>query len=121
VSTARQLRFSYDDYLRSLERSDLKLEYCAGVIYAMAGGTPTHAELAAAVISLLRPALRGRCSVYTPDARIRVEASDFAAFPDVTVVCGERTLGPGDRVVLAQPEVAFSVDELYSGITLEPR
>lgn len=28
----------YSDYLRSLEMSELKLEYCDGVIYAMAGG-----------------------------------------------------------------------------------
>ena len=50
MTTARQLRYSYEDYLRSLEKSELKLEYCAGVIYAMAGGTPTHAELGAAAI-----------------------------------------------------------------------
>lgn len=136
VSTACQLRFSYEDYLRSLEQSELKLEYCAGVIYAMVGGTPSHAELAAAIISLLSPALRGRCSVYTSDARVRVEASDFSAFPDVTVVCGERLvspidvnaiinpkrqLGSGQRVTLAQPEVTLAGDELNAGITLEPR
>ena len=51
MSTARQLRYSYEDYLRSLVQSQLKLEYCAGVIYAMAGGTPTHAQLGAAAIA----------------------------------------------------------------------
>lgn len=127
--------------------------------------------------------------MYTSDARVRAEASDFSAFPDVTVVCGEcmvspidgkaiinpsvlievtsrstedddrgekashsqqlpslqavlfishreprvtvvergpggwteRQLGSGERVTLAQPEVTFPVDELYAGITLEPR
>lgn len=41
MNPAPKLRYSYEDYLRSLERSELKLEYCAGVIYAMAGGTPS--------------------------------------------------------------------------------
>jgi len=130
VGTARQLRFSYGDYLRSLERSELKLEYCAGVIYAMARGTPSHAELAAAIISLLRPALKGRCTVYTSDAKVRVESSDFSASSDVSIVCGERLLSPIDGnalinpsvlIEVSQPEVSFAVDELYAGVALEPR
>lgn len=189
MSTARQLRYSYEDYLRSLERSELKLEFCAGVIYAMAGGTPTHAELGATAIALLRQALLGRGTVYSSDAKVRVETTDFSAFPDASVVCGERRVspidgnalinpsllvevtsrstedydrgeklshyqrlpsvsavlfishreprvtvveradrgwterefGPGDRVTLSQPAMSLLVDELYAGVTLEPR
>ena len=32
MSTARRLHYSYEDYLRSLEMSDVKLEFCDGVI-----------------------------------------------------------------------------------------
>lgn len=109
MNVARQLRYSYDDYLRSLEHSELKLEYCAGVIYAMAGGTPTHAELAAAAISLIRPLLLGQCTVYSSDARVRVETSDFSAFPDVTIVCGERRLSPVDANAIINPSVLIEV------------
>lgn len=49
MSTANRLHYDYDEYLRSLEMSELKLEYCDGVIYAIAGGTRAHAELSAAV------------------------------------------------------------------------
>ena len=52
VTTARRLHHSYEDYLAALEMSEVKLEYCDGEIYAMAGGTPAHAELAAAAIRL---------------------------------------------------------------------
>ena len=109
MTTARRVRYSYEDYLRSLEKSELKLEYCAGVIYATAGGTPTHAELAASVISLLRPALRGRCTVYTSDAKVRVETADFSAFPDVSVVCGERQVSSIDSNALINPSVLVEV------------
>ncbi|MBM4363655.1 MAG: Uma2 family endonuclease, partial [Deltaproteobacteria bacterium] len=53
MSTARRLHHSYEDYLRALEVSGVKLEYCEGEIYAMAGGTPAHADLAAAAMRLL--------------------------------------------------------------------
>lgn len=109
MNTARQLRYSYEDYLRALERSELKLEYSAGLIYAMAGGTPTHAELSAAAITVLRLALRGRCSVMTSDAKVRVETSDFAAFPDAIVVCGERQLSRVDGNAVTNPSLLVEV------------
>lgn len=36
MSTARRLHYSYEEYLHTLSMSDVKLEYCEGVIYAMA-------------------------------------------------------------------------------------
>jgi len=39
VTSARRLHFSYEDYLQALRVSELKLEYCDGVIYAIEGGT----------------------------------------------------------------------------------
>ena len=109
MSTARQLRYSYEDYLRSLEQSQLKLEYCAGVIYAMAGGTPTHAQLGAAAIAQFSAALAGRCTVYSSDAKVHVEASDFSAFPDVSIVCGERRVSPIDTNALINPSILIEV------------
>ena len=65
MSTAKRLHYSYDEFQRLLGRSDIKLEYCDGVIYAMAGGTLAHSQLAGAAIATLRQALRTRCSVFT--------------------------------------------------------
>jgi hypothetical protein len=63
VTTARRLHHSYADYLAALEVSGVKLEYCEGEIYAVAGGTPERADLAAAMIRLLGNALLGNCRV----------------------------------------------------------
>jgi Uma2 family endonuclease len=109
MSTAKRLHYSYAEYLRALEDGQLKLEYCDGVIYAMAGGTPAHAELAAAVIALIRPQLLGECSVYTSDLKIRVEASDLSTFPDVSVVCGPREVSPIDANAITNPAVVVEV------------
>jgi Uma2 family endonuclease len=76
--------------LAALEVSGVKLECCDGEIYAIAGGTPAQADLAAAMVRGLANALLGRCRVSTSDIKVRVEATDLSTFPDVTVVCGER-------------------------------
>ncbi len=109
MSTERQLRFSYEDYLRALDDSALKLEYCAGVIYAMAGGTLIHAELTASTISVLRARLPATCSVLSSDAKIRVETSDFAGFPDASVVCGEKQTARIDSHALTNPTLVVEV------------
>lgn len=109
VSTARRLHYSYDDYLRALEVSALKLEYCDGAIYAMAGGSATHAELAARIIRLLGNALGGHCRVYTSDLKVRVEAADLGTFPDAAVVCGDPIAPPIDNNAVTNPTLLVEV------------
>jgi Uma2 family endonuclease len=83
-------RMTYAAYLVAEETADIKHEYLRGEVFAMAGGTPTHARLAAAVIRELSNALADRpCEVFTSDLRVRIEATDLSTYPDVTVVCGD--------------------------------
>src|SRR5258705_4376676 len=57
-----QIHYAYADYLALEASSNVKHEFLGGQIYAMAGGTPEHAALAAAVIGLLFDQLRrGGC------------------------------------------------------------
>ena len=109
MTTARRLHYSYADYLSALEMSPVKLEYCDGEIYAMAGGTPTHAQLSAVTIRLLGAALLGRCDVYSSDLKLRIDATDLFTFPDATVICGERALSALDRNSVTNPSVVVEV------------
>ena len=109
MSTARRLHYSYEEYLASLEASVLKLEYCDGTIYAMAGGTPAHAQLAAAMIRVLGQALLGRCRVFSSDLKIRVEASDLSTFPDASVVCGDISTAARDPNAVTNPSLVIEV------------
>lgn len=109
MTTARRVHYSYEDYLVALEMSDVKLEFCDGVIYAMAGGTPTHAALGAAVIGALTRELRGRCRTYSADLRIRVEASDLAAYPDASVICGDLRASTIDKLAATNPSLVVEV------------
>src|SRR5689334_2211322 len=87
---ARLPFYTFDEYRRFEETANTKHEYLDGQILAMAGGTPEHAGLSAAVIEHLGRQLGGgRCQTFTSDLRVRVLATGLATYPDVTVVCGD--------------------------------
>lgn len=109
MTSARRLHYTYEEYLAALEVSGVKLEYCDGEIYALAGGTPAHADLAASITRLLGNALLDRCRVSSSDLKVRIEATDLFTFPDVTVVCGARQVSAVDRNAVTNPTVLVEV------------
>jgi Uma2 family endonuclease len=109
VSDSRRLHHSYEDYLQAQAHSDLRLEFLDGEIFAMAGGTPAHADLAAAAIRLLGNALGDRCRVSTSDLKVRVEATGLTTYPDASVVCGPRQTARIDPHAMTNPTVLVEV------------
>src|SRR3954470_15470270 len=94
---------TYAEYLALEASSNVKHEFLAGQIYAMAGGTPEHAALAAAASGLLFAQLRGRgCRVYDSDLRVRTR-SGLATYPDVTVICGPTERDDVDAQAVTNP------------------
>jgi len=110
TSPAHHIRYSFADYLGLEASSNVKHEYLDGQIYGMAGGTPEHAALTAAVSGLLFAQLRaGRCRVHDADLRVRVLETGLATYPDVTIVCGPRTLDPEDQNAVTNPTLLVKV------------
>lgn len=101
---------TYAQYLE-LERGSLeKHEYLRGQVWAMAGGTPSHAQIAANVTAALSAALKGRpCGAFSSDLRVRVVETDRSTYPDVTVVCGKRQLAPDDENAVVNPTLIVEV------------
>lgn len=100
----------YADYLAMEEASGTKHEYVHGQVFAMAGGTPEHSRLAAALIREFGAALRGKpCNVFTSDARVRVESTNRSTYPDVTVVCGKVAPASDDPHAITNPVVIVEV------------
>lgn len=109
MSTAKRLHYTYAEYLSALRDSELKLEFCDGVIYAMAGGTAAHAALGSAASRVLGQALLGRCTTYSSDLKVRVETSGLSTFPDVSVVCGPIAPSPIDAMAITNPSILVEV------------
>jgi Uma2 family endonuclease len=101
---------TYAQYVALEEASPEKHEYLGGDVRAMAGGSPSHALIAANVVGSLIRGLKGRpCAVYTSDLRVRVEATDRSTYPDVTVVCGKRVTASDDPNALVNPTLIVAV------------
>ena len=103
-------RYSLDDYLSVEEMSAVRHEFLNGEIFAMAGGTPEHAALSAAVVVLLGSRLAGRpCRPYSADLRIRVLATGLATYADAAVICGEPARDPASPTHVTNPSVIVEV------------
>lgn len=103
-------RYSFAEYLAVEEVERVRHEYLDGEIYAMAGGMPEHAALAAALTTALGQQLRGGpCRVYSSDLRARILATGLATYPDVTVVCGPAETDPESSTHVVNPRAVFEV------------
>jgi Uma2 family endonuclease len=107
--TARRVHYSYGEYLGLEEESSIRHEYLDGEIYAMAGGSPDHAALAAAVIGILRAQLPPGCRTFSSDLRIRIEESGLSTYPDAAVVCGRTKRASDDPLAVVNPLLLVEV------------
>ncbi|GAC1394808.1 MAG: hypothetical protein NVSMB47_04570 [Polyangiales bacterium] len=109
AAPVHRVHHAYDEYVAFERTTDVKHEYLRGQIYAMAGGTPEHAALAAAVIMMLGSIRGGACRAYTSDLRVFIPAAELATYPDVTVVCGPRAHDPRDPLAVVNPTLLVEV------------
>jgi len=109
VTTARRVHNTYAEYLALEEESAARHEYLDGEIYAMAGGSPDHAALAAAMISILGRELPPGCRVFSSDLRLRIPATGLSTYPDAAVVCGPTLRAGDDRLAVVNPLLVVEV------------
>ncbi len=109
VDVARK-RVTYAEYLALANDSDIKYEYVAGAVVAMAGGTVEHGRLIGRATALLDRALDGKpCIVLPSDLRIRIRAAERSAYPDLHIVCGPPERDPDDDHAIVNPTVIVEV------------
>jgi len=100
---------SVDDYLREEPASEVRHEYVAGAVYAMAGASEEHNELALNLATALRAHLRGGpCKVFIVDMKVRlaVGQEDIFYYPDLLVACDPRDT---DRHFKRFPKVLIEI------------
>ncbi|HJW95793.1 MAG TPA: Uma2 family endonuclease [Thermoanaerobaculia bacterium] len=102
------VRYTYEEYLRVEQDSNIRHEYLEGQIYAMSGGTPEHSGLFTAVATIFNNQIRKRCSTMTSDVRVRT-TSGLTTYPDVVVVCGPSERDTTDRHAITNPTLLVEV------------
>ena len=108
-SAARHVHHTYAEYLTLEDEGSTRHEYLDGEIYAMAGGTPDHAALAGAVLSILRSRLPRGCRVFTSDLRVRVAQTGLSTYPDGAVICGKTARAADDPIAVVNPLLLIEV------------
>jgi Uma2 family endonuclease len=111
VHPVRQ-QYSFDEYVRLEELSPIKHEFLDGHVWAMAGGSPEHAGIAANIAMTLGVQLRDRpCRVFSSDLRVRVKETGLGTYPDLSVVYGRLETDPDDpkQQTVINPKVVVEV------------
>lgn len=102
--------YSPQQYVALERAAEWKSEFFNGQIYAMAGGSPTHAQLTINVGSLLHQQLRGQsCRTFSSDLRVQISATGAFVYPDVTVACPPLHFSDEDDYALTNPVVVIEV------------
>jgi Uma2 family endonuclease len=117
MATQPKRLFTLEEYLDQERAAEHRSEFHAGAIYAMAGGTETHARLAAQIAFLLRLKLQDSCRVYGGDLNVYLEKQDQCVYADAMVVCGEPQFWGKRKDVIVNPTLVVEVlspsTELY--------
>lgn len=110
MSAQRQLEYGYTEaeYWQIEDFSNVKHEFWDGQIYAMAGATPKHNDIAVNVVTSLKVQLRGTpCVPRTGDQRVK--AATLQTYPDVVVACRPLQYDPNDSNTLIDAAVIVEV------------
>lgn len=103
--------YSEADYLAAEVRAEVKHEYIAGEVFAMAGASKVHGTLAGNAFIALRQRLRDQpCGVWMADMKVRVRQDAAYYYPDVVVTCAAADLAPdAPREYLEAPSLVLEV------------
>ncbi len=100
--------YSLEEYLALEAKSEDKHEYYKGEIFAMAGGTFRHAQIAENVFVALRRRLKGKpCQPKSSEMRLQTP-SGLYTYPDASVYCGKPELSEA-QTELKNPVVIVEV------------
>ena len=106
----KNLPLTPEEYLHIEREAPFKSEYCAGEMFAMAGGSARHSLIATNVAGFLRGALKGRrCTPYNSDLRIGIPGEELYTYPDVSVFCDPLAFLPGTDDTATNPTVIVEV------------
>lgn len=109
--TALQKSFYTPEQYLALERqASYKSEYVNGGIFAMAGASREHNQIAFNLAGELHGQLKNRpCLAYVNDMRVKVSATGLYTYPDVAALCGEPQFEDEQMDTLLNPSIIIEI------------
>jgi len=102
-------QYTYEEYLKLEEISEIKHEFYYGEIFAMAGTTLVHNELVFNFTAILKNNLKKRnkkCSVYFEAVKVQIDRKQHYTYPDVVVRCDK---SEDDNLTITKPVLIIEV------------
>ena len=91
MQAAGQIEISEQDYLDGEELAQIKHEYVAGQVFAMAGTSKNHGRIVGNLHAALHGRLRGGpCEAFVADLKVRIRRGPAYYYPDLVVTCDPR-------------------------------
>lgn len=107
---AEPVRMSVEEYLTFERAAEERHEYWNGEVFAMAGGRQNHDDICNNLSRYVQNRLDGKpCRVQSSNMKVGITKARGFAYPDLTIVCGERQYFDKTRDVLTNPTVIFEV------------
>lgn len=100
---------SPEEYLHSERLAQHKSEYADGELFAMAGASMFHNQIASNIIRVAGNRLQGRpCRVLGSDMRVS-PTGKYYFYPDISIICGQPKFLDGKQDTLLNPQVIIEV------------
>lgn len=110
MSSQAKTFITEEEYLAAERQAQIRSEYFAGEIFALAGASRQHNRIVTNLVSGLDSQLKERpCNVYSSDLRVKINRSGLHTYPSVVVTCGEELFSDENRDVLLNPLVIIEV------------
>jgi Uma2 family endonuclease len=97
-----------EEYFGIEEMSAVRHEYLDGEIYAMAGGSRNHNQIAQNLTRAFDGVRSRGCRSYLADVRLRTPGGLYT-YPDVMVICGPAAITPDRLETVSNPVVIAEV------------
>ena len=98
------------EYLALEEAAEIRSEYDAGEIRAMAGGSRHHSLIIGNIHRRLHQGLEtGDCEIHMSDMRLLVARHDLYTYPDVMIICGPVEFMPERDDTVTNPTLLIEV------------
>lgn len=104
-----QLPITETSYLCAEFASASKHELIDGQVVAMAGVGVRHIDIVTHLSREILSHLKPPCRLMGNDTRVRAREHRDYYYPDLTIVCGERELLPGNTATLLNPTLIIKV------------
>ena len=99
--------FTFEEYLKLEQLSEVKHEFFFGEVFAMAGGSKRHNRIMLLISFALESRLKGtNCVVYGDSIKTEITHKYDYRYPDVVITCDKRE---NDEMSIKYPSVIFEV------------